>query len=385
MPSLMIRKSDQIMMRLVHYFVTKENYIPINVQGAKDEVWLENLEGPYRVIRINTNTIINNEQFKYDLFKVRYIIKQIKRKTLSLKINTLNICLDVSNKVDLKNNFNINSIKVDSLKEIKGNEHLLNVFPKIKDEFLDGKDNIEMILNVTNDINNTTEKNNKVFSKLFSPKKIIVTKIIMFICFLSFISMYVFGEGSNNVYTLVNFGANSLSLIKDWQLWRLITCAFLHIGFMHLFLNMYSLAIIGPQVEGFVGKVKFLLIYLISALCGSLLSVVMVANDYVVSAGASGAIFGLLGSLLYFGYHFRLYLSEALRSQIIPVIVLNLVIGFMIDGIDVAAHIGGLIGGYLATMAFGIEGKSHKKDQINGSIVLISLISFLFYIALFVK
>ena len=80
MPSLMIRKSDQIMMRLVHYFVTKENYIPINVQGAKDEVWLENLEGPYRVIRINTNTIINNEQFKYDLFKVRYIIKQIKEK-----------------------------------------------------------------------------------------------------------------------------------------------------------------------------------------------------------------------------------------------------------------------------------------------------------------
>ena len=59
MPNLTIRKSDQIMMSLVHYFVTKENYAPIHVQGVKDEIWLENLDGPYRIIRITCNSVIN--------------------------------------------------------------------------------------------------------------------------------------------------------------------------------------------------------------------------------------------------------------------------------------------------------------------------------------
>ena len=58
MASIIIRKNEQIMMSLVHYFVTKENYSPINVQGVKDEIWLENLDGPYRVIRINCNLAV---------------------------------------------------------------------------------------------------------------------------------------------------------------------------------------------------------------------------------------------------------------------------------------------------------------------------------------
>ena len=91
MPSIIIRKNEQIMMSLVHYFVTKENYSPINVQGVKDEIWLENLDGPYRVIRISCNKVINDEQYKFDLFKVQHIIKQIKKKTLSFKMNALNI------------------------------------------------------------------------------------------------------------------------------------------------------------------------------------------------------------------------------------------------------------------------------------------------------
>ena len=81
-------------MSLVHYFVTKENYSPIFVQGVKDEIWLEKLDGPYRVIRINSNRIFNNEQFKFDQFRIKNILKQIKRKTLSFTINALNINLN---------------------------------------------------------------------------------------------------------------------------------------------------------------------------------------------------------------------------------------------------------------------------------------------------
>ena len=134
---------------------------------------------------------------------------------------------------------------------------------------------------------------------------------------------------------------------------------------------------IGSQLESYLGKIKFFLVYLISALTGSLMSCIF-SNS--LSVGASGAIFGLLGSLLYFGYHFRLYLGTVLKSQIIPLILLNLFLGFMVPNIDNSAHIGGLFGGYLATMALGIKGKSTKADRINGTIVLLIYIGFMVYI-----
>jgi rhomboid protease GluP len=139
---------------------------------------------------------------------------------------------------------------------------------------------------------------------------------------------------------------------------------------------MYSLYIIGSQLENFVGKAKFLVIYLVSAISGSLLSCIFSSS---ISVGASGAIFGLLGSLLYFGYHYRLYLGSVVKTQIIPLIILNLFLGFMLTGIDNFAHIGGLIGGFLATMALGINGKSTKSERINGSIVLIIYLIFLIF------
>ena len=81
-----LRKEDQILMSLVHYFVTKENYSPIFVQGVRDEIWLEKIDGPYRVIRINSNRIFNDEQFRFDQFRIKGILRQIKRKTLSFSI-----------------------------------------------------------------------------------------------------------------------------------------------------------------------------------------------------------------------------------------------------------------------------------------------------------
>ena len=87
-----------------------------------------------------------------------------------------------------------------------------------------------------------------------------------------------------------------------------------------------------------------------------------------------------MGALLYFGYHYRVYLGNTLKSQIIPLIVLNLGLGFVINGIDNFAHIGGLIGGLLITMALGVKYKSTKSEQING--IVMSLILFIFLLLL---
>ena len=386
MASVMIRKSDQIMMSLVHYFVTKENYSPIHVQGVKDEIWLENLNGPYRVIRISCNKVINEEQYNFDMFKMQHIIKQIKRKTLSLKMNALNICLDMSDRVKLSDSGNIETINVSSLNEIKKNPALQEIFPNLQNELIEANDGLDLIINVTNDINEKTEKENKLFAKVFSPKKIIFTKLIILACVVMYI---ILGINNGNFLTfsatsLAIFGGNNLLLVQNGEVWRILTSAFLHVGLIHLVVNMYSLAIIGTLVDTLIGKWKFLFIYFISAIGGNLLSLVF-SQANVVSVGASGALFGLMGALLYFGYHYRLYLSEAIRNQIIPIILINLLIGFIVPGIDNVAHIGGLIGGYLASMAFGIENKSEKRDMINGWIVLILYIAFLSCVVFLVK
>ena len=385
MSNVLIRKSDQVMMSLVHYFVTKENYAPINVQGVKDEIWLENLNGPYRIIRISCNSIINEEQFEFDIFKMKHIMRQIKKKTMSFKINALNICLDLSKKVDEGNIKNIETIRVEDIKDIFNSE-IVKSFPSIKNELLETDDGLELIINVTNDINEKTEKENEKFNDVFSPKRIIFTNIISLICILMYVIVGVYGNNFFNfdANVLAKFGANNILLVKNGEIYRLLTCAFLHVGLIHLVVNMYSLRVIGPSVEGLIGKGKFVFIYLISAISASLMSLVFVDSN-IVSVGASGAIFGLMGALLYFGYHYRLYLNDAIKTQIIPVILFNLIIGFMMPGIDNGAHIGGLIGGYLATMAIGIKKKSEKKDMINGWIVLILYLAFLSYIVFFVK
>ena len=385
MSNVLIRKSDQVMMSLVHYFVTKENYAPINVQGVKDEIWLENLNGPYRIIRISCNSIINEEQFEFDIFKMKHIMRQIKKKTMSFKINALNICLDLSKKVDEGNIKNIETIRVEDIKDIFNSE-IVKSFPSIKNELLETDDGLELIINVTNDINEKTEKENEKFNDVFSPKRIIFTNIISLICILMYVIVGIYGNNFFNfdANVLAKFGANNILLVKNGEIYRLLTCAFLHVGLIHLVVNMYSLRVIGPSVEGLIGIGKFVFIYLISAISASLMSLVFVDSN-IVSVGASGAIFGLMGALLYFGYHYRLYLNDAIKTQIIPVILFNLIIGFMMPGIDNGAHIGGLIGGYLATMAIGIKNKSEKKDMINGWIVLILYLAFLSYIVFFVK
>ena len=164
------------------------------------------------------------------------------------------------------------------------------------------------------------------------------------------------------------------------EYYRLITTAFSHYDIFHLLFNMYALYIAGSQIENFFGKAKYIGIYLFSAITASLLSLTFM-NEGGGSLGASGAIFGLFGALLVFGYHYRVYLGNTLRSQIIPLILFNLALGFLEPGIDNGAHIGGLVGGILITMAMGVKYKENKTERTNGLILSIIVLGFLIYTA----
>jgi len=155
---------------------------------------------------------------------------------------------------------------------------------------------------------------------------------------------------------LLEFGAKYNPYILQGQFWRFLTPIFLHANLVHLGVNTYSLLAIGPAVETLFGRVKFLAIYLIAGILGNIASF---AFSPAISVGASGSIFGLLGALFYVGIKYKDVLEQRFMTNIVMMIALNLIYGFMHSNIDNFGHIGGLIGGLLASYSLGL-GYSEK-------------------------
>ena len=371
--NIKINKKDDIILKILHYFITEEDYKPVIINVLDNEIWLENMENDLKLIRINTNYIHNEEQFKSDIFKVKTIMKSIKRNTLSFKMTTLNLLLDTGDNVSIIDNKNIETIKIDGLDDFKKNKFVKEFFPKVKEtDFNDKVDPVEFF-KLTEDMNQNTMKKEKKLEKIFSPKKPVVTYILIVLNLMVFLYGVLHGNDE-----LINMFGNNYELVQNGEFYRLFTCMFVHADILHILFNMIALYSIGPVVERYYGKSKFLLIYLVSGLLGSIFSGVFMTADSI-SIGASGAIFGLLGSICYFTYYYRATLQGILRGSIMPVIIINLVIGFLSSSIDLSAHIGGLIGGILISMAIGIGDKHRKSDQINGLVVLILMAAFLIY------
>lgn len=371
--NIKINKKDDIILKILHYFITEEDYKPVIINGLDNEIWLENMENDLKLIRINTNYIHNEEQFKSDIFKVKTIMKSIKRNTLSFKMTTLNLLLDTGDNVSIIDNKNIETIKIDGLDDFKKNKFVKEFFPKVKDtDFNDKVDPVEFF-KLTEDMNQNTMKKEKKLEKIFSPKKPVVTYILIVLNLMVFLYGVLHGNDE-----LINMFGNNYELVQNGEFYRLFTCMFVHADILHILFNMIALYSIGPVAERYYGKSKFLLIYLVSGLLGSIFSGVFMTADSI-SIGASGAIFGLLGSICYFTYYYRATLQGILRGSIMPVIIINLVIGFLSSSIDLSAHIGGLIGGILISMAIGIGDKHRKSDQINGLVVLVLMAVFLIY------
>lgn len=376
MEEIIFKSDDLLVMNLINYFITEKNYNPMIIHGLTDEIWLENLNSDYKIIRIVSHHIHNKEQFDFDKFKLSRVVKQIRKKTLSFKIKVFSIYTDIED----ENLLAADDVFIAREKDIN-NPKLTSIFPDIVEKTNRKEDGLEYFVKVSDNINKKNEKRSKAVEKIFSYKKPIVTYTLIGICILLFILMYIFGNGSEDKYTLIKFGANLDRLVRAGDYYRLFTSIFLHIGIIHLLCNMFSLYAIGKEIENLFGKVKYLIIFVLSGISGSLLSIAFTHNT--ISAGASGAIFGLLGALLYFGYYYRAYLGAVIRSSIIPIIVINLVIGFLTPGIDNAAHIGGLICGVLTAMMVGVPDKSSKAEKINGGIITTLYIIFIVYLALF--
>lgn len=385
--NITLNKNDEIVMKLLHYFITVAGYNPVILHGAKDEIWLENSSADYKVVRIVSGYIHNDEQLDFDIFRTKQILKRIKRKMFSLNMDTLSIFVNLGDNVNLKDKDfdNVKCADVKTIKDLSKYSFIIDSFPNILEVENVSEEGLELFIKLTDDINKKNVEETKKAEDVFSIKKPIVTYILIGICTLLYIITGL--ESGNlldmNLNVLYKYGGlvNYNMLNKDpMELYRLITSIFLHGGILHLLCNMYSLYIIGREIENFYGRFKYITIFILSGIIGNLLSMCFL-QDRVITIGASGAIFGLIGALLYFGYHYRVYLSAAMRSEIIPIIILNLLIGFATPGINNIAHIGGLIGGVLVARAVGVKYKSTTADIINGIIMTLIFVAFLSYMA----
>ncbi len=219
----------------------------------------------------------------------------------------------------------------------------------------------------------------KNFGKLFIiSKDYKVTPIIIYLNTAIFIVMIFSGAKfwfPSDGLVHLNWGANYRPYTLDSEYWRLLTCGFVHFGFVHLFFNMTALASIGRMLEPILGKHLFLLSYILACIGSSLLSLVM--NDWAVSAGASGAIFGLFG--VYFALLTTNLLAKYIRKKMLPVIakfiVYNLSFG-LLPFIDNAGHIGGLLTGIVIGyfLYLGLKNVQNKKLVHIGSTVSVLFI-----------
>ena len=178
---------------------------------------------------------------------------------------------------------------------------------------------------------------------------------------------------ATSVAVLVTLGAMVPSLIAEGQYWRLITSMFLHVGVLHLVLNLYVLYLFGGVLESVLGSARFTAVYFITGFCGSAASFALGGTNRV-AAGASGAIFGLLGAWLAYNWR-RRRLSVAAQGNLRVALVLigvNLVLGVAVRGIDNAAHVGGLVAGLIAGLTvegFG-RGRVRTAAIVGGFVTL---------------
>lgn len=251
------------------------------------------------------------------------------------------------------------------------NEELTQKYVAIEDELVADANDILKLPPPT-----TKETFFNLFSIFIPVEGYFVTPILININILVFLIMVLFGVDfiSPTTNDLILWGANFRPMTLEGEYWRLLTNCFLHIGVFHLMMNMYALMYIGLLLEPHLGKIRFLSAYLLAGLLASVTSLWW--HDLTVSAGASGAIFGMYGVFLVLLTTDLIEKNsrKTLLTSIVIFVGYNLINGLK-GGIDNAAHIGGLIAGLIIGYAYTLDleedDDEHLKYKIIGLLTIV--------------
>lgn len=191
----------------------------------------------------------------------------------------------------------------------------------------------------------------------------VITIVIVAVNVLVWIILEAAGSTYDSYYMIEHGAAYPPYMLERGEWWRLLTCTFLHFGSAHLVNNMLIFTLMGLRLEKVLGKLSFLVLYLLSGISGSVLSFCMdLGNEEeVVSAGASGAVFGVLGGLMAVALFNHGKVEGLTVKGLLVMLALNLYNGFSTSGVDNWGHIGGFFGGFMICMIFCLLGM-YRKD-----------------------
>ena len=179
-------------------------------------------------------------------------------------------------------------------------------------------------------------------------KKAPVTVLLILANILVFTAVE-FTGGSEDTMHMLQCGAAYTPAIMQGEYYRIFTSMFLHFGPQHLGNNMLVLFVLGGRLERTVGKLKYLLIYLLGGMGGNLLCLFLELDsaDFAVSAGASGAVFAVMGAMIYAVLRGKGHIEDLSARQVVIMAAFSLYFGFTSEGVDNAAHVGGLLCGFI--------------------------------------
>lgn len=345
--------------RLAHYFISNHNYRIIKLASDQNELWLEKTEDKqFQIIRLLRYDLDWSNWLQRDIERTALNGESVRRQVLKGEMHVLNLYITAYPPVDdyhtqieepymlpdrVKTKVVTKIIDRASQQDTINNleEWFGSTIPSSSSVDVDF-DEIEALKRETLSIAANKAKEEE---SLFEHGKPFFTYFFIIIQVAMFFVLEAFG-GSTNTAALIRFGAKFNPLILEGEWWRFFTPVILHIGFLHLFMNTLALFYLGTAVEKIYGRSRFLFIYLFAGFGGSIASFIFSPN---LSAGASGAIFGCFGALLYFGLIYPKLFFRTMGLNIFIVLAINLSFGFTVPGIDNAGHIGGLIGGFFAT------------------------------------
>lgn len=368
-------REDYLYWSMVWQLVSKHKYQFITSTENQQEIWLENPNNKkFPVIRIVRYDLDWANWLKRDIERTIQNGEQIRRKLYRKPLHLTSIYVTKFAPVDDYDFFalpatyqktKLQSFILDSETfptALQTLEKVLNMeFPiQLNEESMIEEGQIRYLKEkaFTESIKKVKEE-----QQVFLSGKPFFTHIFMIIQVVVFLLMELNG-GSTNSATLIKFGAKYSPYILQGEWWRFFTPMVVHIGFIHLLMNTISLYLIGAEVERIYGNTRFLIIYLFAGFSGTLASFIMSPS---LAAGASGAIFGCFGALLYFGMMYPRLFFRTMGSSVIVLIIINLAYGFSVSGIDNAGHIGGLLGGFLAAGVVSIP----KNKKILRQLVLL--------------
>ena len=194
-----VNEKDAMIMKLLHYFITEKNYNPVILQGAEDEIWLENMKENYKIVRIVSGYIHNDEQLNFDLFKAKKIAKTIKKKTFSFEMNILSIYTNLGDNAHLNPTKNLMTIDLTEEDKLSNLDVLKEDFPEMSKKLTFTEKGMELFIKITEDINKTNIENAEKVNRTFEKKTPHITYLLILInVLIYFISITIF-----NLYYLM--------------------------------------------------------------------------------------------------------------------------------------------------------------------------------------